>query len=97
MKMSNNVITYYWTKDGQPERLRDHYCWQLFKRGIIKAHDIWTIENSQGEVCGAFYHISGPKVLVDFLSWLTDVHFGKGNKVNVQTDETGQISQVKEL
>lgn len=97
MKYSNNVITVYWTEDGQPKRLRDYYCRQLFRRGIIEAHDAWTIENSQGKVCGAFYHITGPKLLVNFLSWLTNLTVGKTHKVDVKTNEAGQISQVKEL
>lgn len=98
MKIGNNVITVYWTEDEQPERLRDVFCRELFRKGVIKAHDCWTIENSQKQVCGAFYHITGPKLLVDFLSWLTNLTMGKTHKVDVQADEkTGQISQVKEL
>ena len=98
MKIGNNVITVYWNQeDGEPNRLRDYYCRELFRRGIIEAHDCWTIENSQGQVCGGFYHITGPKSLVNFLSWLTNLTVGKTHKVDVQTDETGQISQVKEL
>ena len=48
-------------------------------------------------MCGAFYHITGPKLLVDFLSWLTNLTMGKTNKVDIQTDGTEQISSVKEL
>ena len=97
MKIGNNVITVYWTEDEQPERLRDVFCRELFRKGVIETHDCWTIENSQKQVCGGFYHITGPKLLVDFLSWLTNLTVGKTHKVDVQTDETGQISQVKEL
>ena len=97
MKIGNNVITVYWTEDEQPERLRDVFCRELFRKGVIQAHDCWTIENSHGQVCGGFYHITGPKILVDFLSWLTNFTVGKTHKVDVQTDETGQINQVKEL
>ena len=98
MKYSNNVITVYWNpEDGEPNRLRDYYCRQLFRRGIIEVHDAWTIEDGHGDVCGAFYHITGPKFLVDFLSWLTNLAMGKTHKVDVQTDETGQINRVKEL
>lgn len=97
MKTGSNVITVYWDEGKQPERLRDVFCWQLFKCGIIVAHDCWTIENSSGEVRGAFYHVTGPKRLVDFLSWLTNLAMGKTHKVNVETDETGQISRVQEL
>ena len=97
MKIGNNVITVYWTEDKEPERLRDAFTRELFRKEVIKAYDGWTIENSQGQVCGGFYHITGPKLLVDFLSWLTNLTMGKTHKVDVQTDETGQISQVKEL
>ena len=98
MKNGNNVITVYWsTEDNQPERLRDVLCSKLSRRGIIKTHDCWTIEDGRGDVCGAFYHVTGPKLLVDFLSWLTNFTFGKTHKVDVQTDETGQISRAQEL
>ena len=97
MKIGNNVVTVYWTEDEQPERLRDVFTRELFRKGVIEAHDCWTIENSQGQVRGGFYHITGPKLLVNFLSWLTNLTMGKTHKVDVQTDETGQISQVKEL
>lgn len=97
MKQANNVITVYWDEDNRPERLRDYICSELSKRGVIKAHDAWTIEDGRGDVCGAFYHVTGPKLLVDFLSWLTNLTMGKTHRVDVQTDETGQISRVKEL
>lgn len=97
MKIGSNVITVYWTEDEQPERLRDVFSRELFRKGVIQAYDGWTIENSQGQVCGGFYHITGPKLLVNFLSWLTNLTMGKTHKVDVQTDETGQISSVKEL
>lgn len=97
MKNGNNVVTVYWDEDKHPERLRDILCKELFRIGIITAHDGWTIENGRGDVCGAFYHISGPKLLVDFLSWLTNIAMGRTHKVNVETDETGQINRVQEL
>lgn len=97
MTNGNNVITYYCDENGKPDRLRDYYVRQLFRRGAILGIDGWPIENEKGEIDGAFWHITGPKTLVNFLSWLTNLHFGKWNKVDVQTDETGQINQVKEL
>lgn len=97
MKTGNNVVTIYWDEDEQPERLRDVLCSKLFRNGVIKAHDCWTIEDGRGDIRGAFYHITGPKLLVDFLAWLTNLTSGQTHKVNVETDETGQINRVQEL
>lgn len=98
MKMGNNVITCYWDEKGKPDGIRSTLCRDLFRRGIIHRIDGWAIKNAQNQIRGAFFHVKGPKALVDFLSWLTNLSVCKTNKVDVQTDnKTGQIYQIKEL
>ena len=96
MKIGGNVITYYWKEDKTPDRLRDVLCYELFGRGVIKAHDYWTIEDDKGQIVGAFYSVTGPKHLVNFLSWLTNLSFGNTHKVEVKTDEEGTIRSCKD-
>jgi len=99
MKQANNVITYYWDKNGKPDGIRSALCQWLWGRKAYEIHDAWTIENAENEVCGAFYHITGAKWLVDFLSWLTNltVHLGE-NRVKVITDDTtGEITSCEKL
>ena len=101
MKKAGNVITYYWKEDKSPDRFRDKIIFNLAKRKKIYVHDGWTIEQDMPDgskrVCGAFYTVTGPKMLVDFLSWLTNFTIGKTHKVDVSTDEKGTITTCKDI
>lgn len=100
MKKSGNVITYYWKENMAPDRLIDKLSYYLGKRKIISFHDRWTIEQNMRDgsnrACGAFYTITGSKWLVDFLSWATNVHLGKTNKVKLETENDGTITNCED-
>ena len=98
MKKTNGVITYYWNKEGKPQGIKDKISMALYKKNLFEAHDRWTIEkDGESEPVGAFYHITGPTILVKFLEWLTDIHFGKKHSVKLETDENGQFTEAKDL
>ena len=102
MKRGANMITYYWDENKRPKGWRDKLCHALVMARIIGVRDGWTIENEKNEVTGSFYHVIGPKMLVDALSWLTNLDpqtwFRKDkNQVRVETDEYGKIVKVEKI
>ena len=97
-KTKSNVITYYWNYKNGHARIRDILVYKLWKKGIIKIHkDYLTIIDESNEGRGAFYSVDGPGILVDLLSWLTNIHMGKCTKTMVWTDnKTNDIVEYQE-
>lgn len=98
---SENVVTYYFDENGEPDRLRDKLVKALERKRCIEVGDEWAIERDMPDgstrMCGVFATVMGPRLLVDFLSWLTNIHLGKVNHVSVTTDGKGTIKSAKDL
>lgn len=96
MKRAENIINVYWTENNGPERFIDRVAMALCRSGLIVADDAWPLEDSRGEPCGVLAHVVGPKLLVDFIAWTTNTHFGKANRINVEV-KSGRIVNAEEI
>ncbi len=100
MKKGANVITVYFDEHGEAEGLRGKLCRKLATDMKIETLDSRVILNEKNQPVGGFYYVSGAKLLVDFLSWLTDISFGnpfkRKNRCYLGTKD-GKISEVVNL
>lgn len=98
MKKETGVITYYYDMNGRPERMKDIVIKKCLDTKIIKPLDYWGIEkDGSNEPCGAFVHVEGNKLIIKFLSWLTNSHSSKGTVVELRANDTGKFISAKEL
>lgn len=97
MKNVDQVVTYYFGKNGKPDGFPSWLVLKASKLKSLKFMDKWPIEDRDHKVCGYFYGIFGPKPIADFLSWITNRPFHKtdpNNSYVVWTTPNGKIDEI---
>ena len=91
MKKASNIVTYIWKKGKR--RPIDILTKILFDLRVIEQYDAIPIKNERNVEEGAFYLVTGNRVLLDILSRLTDRFPGTthSEKVNVVHTHKGKF------
>ena len=70
MRKASNIVTYIWSKGDR--RFIDKVTKLLFDLRVIEQYDAIPIKNRKEMDIGAFYLVTGNRILLDIMSKLTD-------------------------